>query len=212
MCNACHQSKIATLFLVHGRRVDERFVWFSWYDISVLCWIMYFYNQCVWCLFWSHSSWFLLLFCPPFGFPSCMNTFWISRQRIQLWERHILYLWIYRWLSFFYQKIVNFQDIRGYRIHFYRPKSPNNRHLFVFDMWNCQCLWIMIWPCHGICSWSYCDENRTWVFLTDLEYLCPSKRVWLLLLFCELGQDCHERFCCLRMLALNCVYIIFFHQ
>lgn len=113
---------------------------------------------------------------------------------------------------FFLSKNCEFSGYSRLSNHFYRPKSSYNRLLFVFDMWNCQCLWIIIWPCHGICSWSYCDENRTWVFLTDLEYLCPSKRVWLLLLFCELGQDCHERFCCLRMLALNCVYIIFFHQ
>ena len=85
-CNACHQSKMATLCLVHGFRVDERFVWFSRYDISVLCWIMYFYNLCVWCLFWQHYSWFLLLFCPLFSFLSCMNQFWISSERIQLWN------------------------------------------------------------------------------------------------------------------------------
>ena len=106
VCNACHQSKMATLCLVHGFRVDERFVWFSRYDISVLCWIMYFYNLCVWCLFWQHYSWFLLLFCPLFSFLSCMNQFWISSERIQLWERHILYLWVYWWLSnLFYQKL-----------------------------------------------------------------------------------------------------------
>ena len=129
---------------------------------------------------------------------------WINfgSQANELWEHRMLHLWIYRWLSYlFYQKIGNFQDICCYWIHLIGPKVSIKVFCFYLICLTVS-VWIITWPCHGICSLCSCSNEFDIDSVSDISIVLRKT-----LLFVSLKKSfSNELLAAVRFCVLKSIY------